>query len=511
MLSAVEPIAGTRGSLAAYFDVSLELLRTIANVLDIRPVLPQISEIVNKMLPHDALALTSLERNGQVGIEAATGDLSAVQPLVFRMAVPEDFIIGDLTSEPLPVLRGIDPTPRLVACGYRSVLGISTPVGDELLALAFWSKQRHAYHRRDVPMARRIADHIAVVVAHERLSRAGAGPASRPCGGAGVDDTVRTVCTEINRKSRTLIVGQSADWQGVLKKAAQVAATDTTVLVSGESGTGKEVVARFIHQASARKGGPFVALNCAALPEQLLEAELFGYERGAFTGAQQAKPGQIELAAGGVLFLDEVSEMTLAAQAKFLRVLQEREFQRLGGTRLIKANIRVVAATNRDLRQAVERGDFREDLFYRLQVFDIHIPPLRERRADILPLSEAFLQELGRSFARPPAGLTREAREALLQYDWPGNVRELRNALERAAILCDNGLITPQHLSLESTVKLSRTSDTADLGTMERATIAKVLRDCRWNKSDAARRLGLSRTQLYVRMRRYSLEEAATA
>jgi transcriptional regulator with PAS, ATPase and Fis domain len=511
MLSAVEPIAGTRGSLAAYFDVSLELLRTIANVLDIRPVLPQVSEIVNKMLPHDALALACLERDGQVGLEAATANLPAVQPLMFRAPVPEDFIIGDLTSEPLPVLRGIDPTPRLVACGYRSVLGISTRVGDDLLALAFWSKQRHAYDRRDVPMAGRIADHIAVAVSHERLSKAEGHAASRSSSGAGVDDTVRTVCAEFNRKSRTIIVGQSADWQGVLKKAAQVAATDTTVLVSGESGTGKEVVARFIHQASARKSGPFVALNCAALPEQLLEAELFGYERGAFTGAQQAKPGQIELAAGGVLFLDEVSEMSLTAQAKFLRVLQEREFQRLGGTRLLKANIRVVAAANRDLRQAVERGDFREDLFYRLQVFDIHIPPLRERRADILPLSEAFLQELGRSFAKPPAGVTREAREALLQYDWPGNVRELRNALERAAILCDDGLITPQHLSLKSTVKLSRGSDTTDLGTVERDTIAKVLRDCRWNKSVAARRLGLSRTQLYVRMRRYHLEEAATA
>ena len=290
-----------------------------------------------------------------------------------------------------------------------------------------------------------------------------------------------------------------------------MAATDTTVLVSGESGTGKEVVARFIHQASARKSGPFVALNCAALPEQLLEAELFGYERGAFTGAQRAKPGQFELADHGTLFLDEVSEMSLAAQAKFLRVLQEREFQRLGGTRVLKANIRVVAATNCVLREAMARGDFREDLFYRLQVFDIHIPPLRARRADILPLSDAFLQELGRSFARPPAGLTGEAREALLQYDWPGNVRELRNALERAAILCEDGLITPQHLSLAAPVQLLRSSDTTDLGTMERETIAKVLRDCRWNKSDAARRLGLSRTQLYVRMRRYDLEAKATA
>ena len=174
------------------------------------------------------------------------------------------------------------------------------------------------------------------------------------------------------------------------------------MLITGESGTGKEVVARFIHAASPRRNRPFVALNCAALPEQLLESELFGYERGAFTSAHQAKPGQIELASGGVLFLDEVTEMSLSAQAKFLRVLQEREFQRLGGTRLVKANIRVIAATNRDLRQAVARGSFREDLFYRLSVFDIQIPPLRDRAADIVPLSASFLQGSAGSSADPP-------------------------------------------------------------------------------------------------------------
>ena len=208
--------------------------------------------------------------------------------------------------------------------------------------------------------------------------------------------------------SHVRVVGESVEWRGVLRKATLVAPTDTTVLITGESGTGKEVVARFIHAASARRNRPFVALNCAALPEQLLEAELFGYERGAFTSAQQAKPGQVELASGGVLFLDEVSEMSLSAQAKFLRFLQEREFQRLGGTRVIKANIRVIAATNRDLRKAVERGDFREDLFYRLAVFDIRIPPLRERPSDIVPLSETFLQEIGRSFG--PASRRSDAR-----------------------------------------------------------------------------------------------------
>src|SRR6266404_4199414 len=184
-------------------------------------------------------------------------------------------------------------------------------------------------------------------------------------------------------------IGSSPAWQGVLAAAVRVATTEATVFLQGESGTGKEVVARLIHQASPRKHGPFVAINCAALPEQLLESELFGYERGAFTGAQQSKPGQIELANAGVLFLDEVSEMSPSAQAKFLRVLQEREFQRLGGTRVVKTNVRIIAATNRDLQQAIERGSFRPDLYYRLQVFTIQLPPLRERQADILPLAEA--------------------------------------------------------------------------------------------------------------------------
>jgi two-component system response regulator FlrC len=280
-------------------------------------------------------------------------------------------------------------------------------------------------------------------------------------------------------------------------------------LLTGESGTGKEVVARFIHRASARKDGAFVALNCAALPEHLLESELFGYERGAFTGAQQSKPGQIEAASGGVLFLDEVGEMSRSAQAKFLRVLQEREFQRLGGTRLQKANIRLIAATNRDLRKAVERSHFREDFFYRIQVFDVHIPPLRERRKDILVLSDAFLQEIGKSLGRPPAGLTVTARTALLQHDWPGNVRELRNALERAAILCEGGLIAAEHLSLQTARRVTAMPVTNDLNVVERQTIEQVMRDTRWNKSKAARRLGLSRTQLYGRLRKHDLENPA--
>ena len=302
-------------------------------------------------------------------------------------------------------------------------------------------------------------------------------------------------------------IGQSAEWKDVLRKATQVAATETTVLLQGESGTGKEVVARLIHGESPRKSGPFVAINCAALPDHLLESELFGYDRGAFTGAQQPKPGQIELASGGVLFLDEITEMSAAAQAKLLRVLQEREFQRLGGTRLIKANVRVIAATNRDLRDAVGRGAFREDLYYRLQVFEIPLPPLRERTRDIPLLAEAFLREISRAIGYAPAGLTQDATQVLLKYAWPGNVRELRNALERAAILSEGGLITPRHLSLHADPITSSSAPTADLRAAERRAIEKALRETDGNKAKTARRLGLTRTQLYVRLRKYDIPQ----
>ena len=306
------------------------------------------------------------------------------------------------------------------------------------------------------------------------------------------------------------VIGHSAGWADAIKRATLVAPTEATVLLQGESGTGKEVMARLIHTRSPRGNRPFVAINCAALPENLLESELFGYERGAFTGAQQAKPGQVEIAAGGVLFLDEVSEMSLAAQAKFLRFLQEREFQRLGGTRVVKTNVRIIAATNRDLHQAMERGSFRPDLYYRLQVFTIRLPPLRERQADILPLADAFLRDIGRAMGRPRVPLTPEATEALLSHTWPGNVRELRNALERAAIVCEDGAITAAQLSLAAP-RRSPQFDQADvnLDALQRRTIARVLDQVRGNKSQAAKRLGLTRSQLYERLRKYHLEPSA--
>lgn len=296
-------------------------------------------------------------------------------------------------------------------------------------------------------------------------------------------------------------IGASARWRAVLRLASQVAVTDATTCLHGESGTGKEVIARFIHRQSPRRRGPFIAINCAALPEQLLESELFGFERGAFTGAQQSKPGLIELASGGVLFLDEVTEMTLAAQAKFLRVLQEREFLRIGGTRPVRVNVRIIAATNRNLDDAVARGEFRSDLYYRLNVFDIRIPPLRERRDDIPLLAAGFLRELGAT-----AELTPDAMEALIRHDWPGNVRELRNVLERAVIVCDGPFVDAEHLSLRIRDGAPLTS--SDLSALERRAIEQAMRDVDGNKVRAARQLGISRMQLYGRLRKFGLENA---
>jgi transcriptional regulator with PAS, ATPase and Fis domain len=277
------------------------------------------------------------------------------------------------------------------------------------------------------------------------------------------------------------------------------------------------VIARFLHHASRRSAGPFIAINCAALPDQLLESELFGHERGAFTGAVAAKPGRIEQANGGVLFLDEVGEMAPAVQAKLLRVLEEREFLRLGGTRLQRADIRVIAATNRDLHAAMKRGEFREDLYYRLGVFEIALPPLRERVEDVLELADMFLDEIGETVGRPAAGIERDARNHLVAYPWPGNVRELRNAIERAVILADGGYIRSEHLPVSATRKAAPAADASanaplpaggvNLDAIERSLVIKALAQARHNKTRAAKLLGLTRAQLYSRIEKYGLAE----
>jgi DNA-binding NtrC family response regulator len=510
MLQMNEVTTSSPDSQGVYFDGSLELLRELAVTFDLDAALPRLSAIAGKMLPHDALRLACFDRRGHLAVHASTADVPDVAD-----ADRDELIVDDLRNGAPAFWDGV-AAESLIDAGYRSYLGVSTRAPEPRVHVDFWSKRAHAFTRTQMAVARRIAYHLGLAVCRGKLDSIGTAEIRdiraprHDASPQRIDVNVQRGVDRLKAGTSVRIVGESVEWRDVLRKAAQVSPTETTVLVTGESGTGKEVVARFIHAASARRAGPFVALNCAALPEQLLEAELFGYERGAFTSAHQSKPGQVELASGGVLFLDEVSEMSLSAQAKFLRVLQEREFQRLGGTRLLKANIRVIAATNRNLRKAVEAGEFREDLYYRLGVFDIQIPPLRLRPGDIVPLSEAFLEDLGKTLGRAHLGLTREARRALLRHEWPGNVRELRNVLERASIVCEGSIIDVDHLALQPGDKPVRT-DSTDLGVVERTMIVKMLQECRGNKTKAARRLGLSRTQLHLRIRKYRLEESATA
>ena len=245
------------------------------------------------------------------------------------------------------------------------------------------------------------------------------------------------------------ILGESDATNQLRKLLRRVAQTNATVLIQGENGTGKELVAHAMHRNSSRKDGPFIKLNCAALPENLVESELFGHEKGSFTGATNKREGRFELAHGGTIFLDEISELSLPLQSKLLRVLQEREFERVGGNRTIKVDVRVVAATNRKLEQSVEKNEFRQDLYFRLNVVPVHVPALRERDGDVPLLAEAFCQRFIRNHGVPVKGLTPESLTALQGHDWPGNIRELQNVLERAVILCgEDGYIHPEQLGL---------------------------------------------------------------
>jgi len=297
----------------------------------------------------------------------------------------------------------------------------------------------------------------------------------------------------------------------VVENLRKVATTNATVLFSGESGTGKEIAARTLHAWSRRASGPFVAVNCAAISETLLESELFGHEKGAFTGATAARRGRIELADGGTFFLDEIGEMKAGLQAKLLRVIQDRRFERVGGTRTIEVDVRWVAATNRDLDELLASGDFREDLYHRLAVFPIHLPPLRERRSDILPLAETLLVGIAADIGRPRLILTEEARQKILDSKWPGNVRELANALERAAILAEGERIRPEDLGIRATGlqpgPASASWQSMTLEEIERAAIEDALTAVHGNRREAAVRLGIGLRTLYDKLKKYRGEE----
>jgi len=317
---------------------------------------------------------------------------------------------------------------------------------------------------------------------------------------------------ELGKKySFTNIIGNSRKMQEVFYLITQVAKSNATVLLLGESGTGKELVANAIHYNSLRAGRPFVKVNCAALPFNLVEAELFGHEKGAFTGANRQKEGKFELAHGGTIFLDEIGSLALESQGKLLRVLQERELERLGGTRSIKVNVRLIAATNRDLAASVETGAFREDLFYRLNVYPIYLPPLREREADVLLLADYFLEKYAGEYGKDIKRISTPAIDALVQYHWPGNVRELENCIERAVLLCDDQVIHGYHLPPTlQTAEQTGTQESRSLAEaverFERELLIDALKTSRGNMRRASSSLNTTERIFGYKVRKYGID-----
>ncbi|WP_054033362.1 sigma-54-dependent transcriptional regulator [Desulfatitalea tepidiphila] len=342
-------------------------------------------------------------------------------------------------------------------------------------------------------------------------------------------------------KGALRIVGRSRTMQAVYKIIGQIAEKDVSVLISGESGTGKELVARAIYHHSRRKDNPFMAINCAAIPEHLFESELFGYEPGAFTGAQRTKIGKIERCDGGTCFLDEIGDMSMALQAKLLRVLQEGEFERVGGKETLKVDARIIAATNKELAQEVQNGRFREDLYWRLKVITIHLPPLRKRMEDIAELVDCFVLRFSREYAKPIRLVSEEVLELFRAYPWPGNVRELENCIRRAVILCAGDIITEDHIELQAfpqahsaqiadrdqlmarlkeklqdvlpdILRLSEEGVHANVIDMvEETIILKALEACGNNQVRAARMLGISRNTLRHRLKKYQRKDSRQA
>ena len=331
--------------------------------------------------------------------------------------------------------------------------------------------------------------------------------------------TVKDVTDEVAPMKRE-VIAESPAMREVINFVRKVAVSEaTTILLEGENGTGKDLIAKTLHYESPRQAEPFIAINCAAIPETLLESELFGYEKGAFTDARAQKRGLFELADGGTLFLDEIGEIPLTLQAKLLRVLEEQSFRRLGGLKDIRVDVRFIAATNKNLREAVREGAFRQDLYFRLNVIQIVIPPLRERKEDILPLVEFFIDHYNRKFKRHIQGVTPEAAELLLAHDWPGNVRELRNAIERAMILEEGTHITPASLPIaisKSEPAVARPvlaareipDEEMSLAENEKQLLIRALEKTNGNQTQAARLLKITRDTLRYKMKKYGLRYA---
>jgi transcriptional regulator with GAF, ATPase, and Fis domain len=500
------------------------ITKMLGTTLDLRGILAPLGEAVQPAIAFDAMGVIILDTSGwQWSFFGTAGEPPA---LGIERIPPREFSYGPALMAGRTVVfdeasREVDLTfagdRALLTAGLESCLWVPMHFGDQVGGTLFFGKHEpRSYDSVDVEIASVVASRVVVGIQHQRLAEEQRRLASVERHARTLEQSLKTARSELHdRYGFEQIIGRSPLLREVLSRAAKVARTETTVLITGESGTGKELVARATHYASPRADGPFVGVNCAALPDTLLESELFGHERGAFTGADRQKPGRFEVAAGGTLFLDEIGELSPAVQVKLLRVLQEREFQRVGGTATLKADVRLIAATNRDLTTEMAAGRFRGDLFYRLSVFNVHVPPLRERGDDVLLLADSFIRSLAAKMGKGDVTLSRDALEVLRRHTWPGNIRELQNAIERALITCEGTLVTSVHLAIPvpseplrppGSPEPVRPAASMALDELERNAIIDALQRTHGHKARAAQLLGLTRFQLYSRLKRYRIE-----
>jgi Nif-specific regulatory protein len=491
-----------------------EITQILDSSLDLHDVVEPVLEVVGRSLGTMFATLTLLNRaTGDISIEAAWG-LSPSQKQRGRYRLGEGItgrviqtgrpqVVPRISEEPAfldrtRARRGVKDADHAFVC---------VPIKNGREVIGALSLDRLSGDPAVLAEDARVLSIVASLITQAvRLRQSAQEERDRL-----LEENLRLQAELAERFQPSNLIGTSRAMQDVYRQIAQVSGSDATVLLRGESGTGKELVAHAIHYASPRTARAFVKVNCAALPESLIESELFGHEKGAFTGALATRRGRFELAHGGTLFLDEIGDLTPAVQVRLLRVLQEREFERVGGMETIKVDVRLVAATNRDLEALVADGRFRQDLYYRLNVFPIHIPPLRERKSDILLLADHFIEKYRRQDGKDLRRISTPAIDMMMAYHWPGNVRELENVIERAVLLSDDRVIHGHHLP--PTLQTAEASGTVPRGTLraalervERELLQEALKSSRGNMAAAARALGVTERVMGLRMARYRID-----
>src|SRR5215831_16956436 len=491
----------------------VEISQALSGALNLKPGLHKVLEILERHHGMSRSAVTLLqEDSGELCIDAANGLSANGKKVSYHLGegitgrVVESgkhVVVPQISREPLFLNRAAERKEL----SKQELTFICVPVmlnrkavGALGVDLAF-KKERN--YERTVKFLRVVASMISQAVKVHRLVES---ERQRL-----VDENTQLRQELKERYDFSNIIGNSGPMKQVYEQVAQVAHTNTTVLIRGESGTGKELIAHAIHYNSLRAKKPFIKVSCAALPETLIESELFGYEKGAFTGAQARKKGRFEMAEGGTLFLDEIGDVNLGTQVKLLRVLQEREFERVGGTETVKVNVRLIAATNKDMEKAIAEGAFREDLYYRLNVFTIFVPPLRERKPDVLLLADHFLEKFSREHGKHVKRISTPAIDMLMSYHWPGNVRELANVIERAVVVCDTQVIHAHHLPPTlQTAEASGTGQTTtlrdSLEAFEKDALQDALKSARGNRAKAARLLSTTERIFNYRVRKYGID-----